>query len=236
MAFTGPAWWASWGKLLHSVETGEPAFTSALGLPFWEYLDAHPDEHALFNATMSANDPIALVSAYDGSRFKCVADVGGGQGALLATILQATPGLRGILFDQPEVVASAHELLERSGVADRTTTVGGDFFDSVPPGADAYVLKVVIHDWEDEDAITILRSCRAAMGDTGTLLLIERLLAAANQPDRGTLMDLLMLVGPGGRERTELEYQRLYARAGFTLTRIVPTPGQQVFIEGIPAK
>jgi hypothetical protein len=185
MAFAGPAWWSSWGELLHSVQTGEPAFPKALGLPLWEYLDAHLEEQALFNATMSASDPTAVVQAYDWSRFRLVVDVGGGQGTLLAAILSAHPSSRGILFDQPAVVATAGTILDGAGVADRCEAVGGDFFTSVPPGADAYVLKAIIHDWQDELAIAILRTCRSAMPATGRLLLVERVLEPPNERDRG---------------------------------------------------
>jgi hypothetical protein len=235
VAFNGPAWWASWSELLHSVQTGEPAFRKAQRQPFWDYLDAHPEEHALFDATMSANDPAPVASAYDWSGFQVVVDVGGGQGGLLAAILQASPSLRGVLFDQPSVVATAHELLKRWGVLDRCEVAGGDFFVSVPKGADAYVLKVVIHDWEDEQAIAILRNCRSAMAEKGKVLLIERVLGPLNQPDRGRVMDLLMLVGPGGRQRTEDEFRQLFAEAGLHLARIIPTRGAQSIIEGVPA-
>src|SRR6202022_3494076 len=151
----------------------------------------------------------AVVQAYDWSPFRLVVDIGGGQGGLLAAILSANPSLRGILFDQPAVVATASIILDGAGVADRCETVGGDFFTSVPPGADAYVLKVIIHDWPDESALAILRNCRAAMPDTAKLLLLERVLGPPNEPDRGKLMDLLMLVGSAGLERTAADYQRM---------------------------
>jgi hypothetical protein len=234
MAFAGPAWWSSWGELLHSVQTGEPAFPKALGLPFWEYLKTHPEDQALFNATMSAGDPTPVVQAYDWSPFRLVVDVGGGQGRLLAAILSANPSLRGILFDQPAVVATARAILGEAGVADRCEVVGGDFFTSVPPGADAYVLKVIIHDWQDELATAILRNCRSAMPDTAKLLLLERVLGPPNERDRGKLMDLLMLVGPEGLERTEADYQRILAAAGLRFQRVIHTGGPQSIIEAIP--
>jgi hypothetical protein len=132
------------------------------------------------------------------------------------------------------VVATADAILERAGLGDRCNVVGGDPFASVPPRGDAYVLKSIIHDWQDEQAIAILRNCRAAMADTGKLLLVERVLGPLNEPDRGRLMDLMMLMGPGGLERTEDDYRRLLAAAGFQLARVVPTAGPLSLIEGIP--
>jgi hypothetical protein len=172
---------------------------------------------------MSAGDPTAVVQAYDWSPFRLVVDVGGGQGRLLAAILSANLSLRGILFDQPAVVGTANAILDEAGVAARCEVVGGDFFTSVPSRADAYVLKVIIHDLQDELAIAILRNCRSAMPDTAKLLLLERVLGPPNERDRGKLMDLLMLVGPEGLERTEADYQRILAAAGLRLQRVIRT-------------
>ena len=234
MAFSGPVWWAAWSELLHSVRTGEPAIVKAVGLPLWDYLETHPEEQDLFNATMTALDPAPIVNAYDWSGLRTVVDVGGGQGALLAAILQANPSARGFLFDLPAVVAGARPVLDGAGVSDRCEIVAGDFFTSALPSADAYVLKVVIHDWADEQAVAILRNCRAAMADTAKLLLVERVLGPPNEPDRGRLMDLLMLVGPGGLERTEPEFRAMLSSAGFQLARIIPTPAPQSIIEAVP--
>jgi hypothetical protein len=197
-------------------------------------MKAHPEDQALFDATMSALDPTTVVQAYDWSPFRLVVDVGGGQGGLLAAILSANPSLRGILFDQPAVVGTASVILEGARVAKRCDVVGGDFFKSVPPGADAYVLKVVIHDWQDELATAILRNCRLAMPDTAKLLLVERVLGPPNERDPGKLMDLLMLVGPQGLERTAADYQRILAEAGLRLQRVIHTGGPQSIIEAIP--
>jgi hypothetical protein len=183
---------------------------------------------------MSALDPTTVVQAYDWSPFGLVVDVGGGQGGLLAAILSANPSLRGILFDQPAVVGTASVILEGARVADRCDVVGGDFLKSVPPGADAYMLKGVIHDWQDELATAILGNCRLAMPDTAKLLLVERVLGPPNERDPGKLTDLLMLVGPEGLERTAADYQRILAAAGLRLQRVIHTGGPQSIIEAIP--
>ena len=164
-----------------------------------------------------------------------VVDVGGGRGALLAGILKAHPGVRGIVFDQPHVVAGARETLAAAGVADRCAVEGGDFFQTVPAG-DAYILKNVIHDWDDARATTILRHCRGAIGPNGKLLLVELLLPPRNTPSFAHWADLEMLVmTEGGRERTETEYAALYTAAGFRLSRVVPTESAFAIVEGVPA-
>src|SRR5947209_8495657 len=187
--------WTSWGYLLDSVRTGEPAFPQLYGTTVWEYRSGRPEENAIFNAAMtalSAGVGDAVVRSYDFSGTGVLVDVGGGEGALLAAILAANPSLRGILFDQSHVVASAAALLERAGVAERCQIVAGSFFESAPAGADAYLLKSIVHDWDDETAITILRRCRMAIADTGKLLVVERVIRPANEPDPATFSDLNM--------------------------------------------
>jgi hypothetical protein len=233
----GPSFWSSWGELLHSVRTGETAFPKVHGMDRWEYLARHPAERATFDAAMTANTALesaAVAGGYDFSGIGVLADVGGGAGGLLATILAAHPAVRGILFDQPQVVAGAEDLLAHAGVADRCRSVGGDFFDSVPSGADAYLLKSVIHDWDDDQSVAILRTCRAAMTDQAKLLLVERIVRPGNEPDPAKFLDLLMLVMNGGRERTADDFERLLAAAGFRLSNIVPTGPVLSVIEGIP--
>ena len=230
--------WTSWGHLLHGVRTGEPAFPELYGTSAWEYRAAHPEEDAVFNAAMtalSAGVVEAVVRSYDFSEIDVLVDVGGGEGALLTAILAANPALRGILFDQSHVVATAGALLERAGAADRCEIVGGSFFDAVPDGADAYLLKSIVHDWNDVAAIEILRTCRAAMADTGRLLVVEPVIRSGNEPDPAKFSDLNMLVMLGGRERTADDFEKLYAEAGFRLTSVVPT-GAPTFniIEGVP--
>jgi hypothetical protein len=232
-----PYYFTTWGHLLHSVKTGEPAFPHVYGMPAWEYRASHPEESALFDGAMtglSLAEAEAVVRSYDFSGIGVLVDVGGGKGALLAAILAANPALSGILFDQPHVVADAKDLLERAGVADRCEVVDGDFFKAVPGGADAYLLKSIIHDWDDASAIEILRRCRAAMADSARLLLVERGIRPANEPDPAKFIDLMILVMLGGRERTAEEYERLYTEAGFKLTNTIHTGSLLDIIEGVP--
>ncbi|HVF02191.1 MAG TPA: methyltransferase [Rubrobacteraceae bacterium] len=233
-----PSFWTSWGHLLDSVRTGEPAFPEVNGTNAWEYLAAHPEESAIFDAAMtglSAGVAEAVVQSYDFSGSSVLVDVGGGEGTLLAAILAANPALRGILFDQSHVVARAEDLLVRTGVADRCEVVSGSFFEAVPGGADAYLLKSIIHDWDDPAAIEILRKCRAAIAETGKLLLVEFVIEPGNEPDRAKFSDLNMLVMLGGQERTADDFERLYAEAGFRLTDIIRTGSAFDIIEGVPA-
>jgi O-methyltransferase domain/Dimerisation domain len=217
-----PFLWAPLGELYESVRTGEPAFKRIFGQNFFDYLAAHPSEAAVFNAVMTQGvawtSPV-LLAAYDFSRFSRLVDVGGGEGALLHDILLATPGLHGVLFDLPQVVTRAHEILA-GDIAARCQIIGGDFFDSVPEGADAYILKGVIHDWPDEEAARILHNTRRSIPPDGTLLLIEGLVDSPARPVG--LMELLMVV-IGGRERSEADFRSLLAATGFALTRIVAT-------------
>ena len=221
----GESHWRPWGHMLHTVRTGETAFDHAHGMRLFEYLASHPEVGALFNAGMLGNSPdhARLVAAtYDFSKMNVVVDVGGGRGRLLATILERYPRLRGILFDQPHVIADARQILEEVGVVDRCELVGGSFFVAVPAGGDAYVLRNIIHDWDDDQAVAILMSCRRSMTDGARLVLVERYLAT--DPREALLVrhaDLEMLVNVGGRERTTDEYAALLARSGLRLARTI---------------
>jgi hypothetical protein len=177
----------------------------------------------------------ALLDAYDFGRFGSVVDVGGGNGALLAALLGEFPAMRGILFDQPHVVVNAAAVLERAGVADRCEVVGGSFFDDVPSGGDAYALKSIIHDHEDEPAVAILQVCRRAMAADATLLLIERIVGPPNEDPRTKFSDLNMLVAPAGRERTLDEWDALVTRAGFRLVTTAPSTSGHAVIEAAPS-
>jgi hypothetical protein len=232
-----PWYWGAWGELAHSVRTGAPGFDRVHGTDLFTLLERHPAALALFGQAMGAlsgTEAAAVLAAYDFAPAATIVDVGGGRGALLAAILGAHPAARGILFDRPATVAGAGALLQGAGVGDRCAVVGGSFFEAVPAGGDLYVLKSVLHDWDDDRAAAILRTCRRAMGPAGRLLLIERVLPPGNAPSPGRWMDLNMLVAAGGRERTEAEYRSLLAGAGFEATRVVPTTAEVSLLEATP--
>jgi len=237
---SGQAWvWQAWGALAYSVKTGQPAFEHVFGVDFDTYLAQHDDAANVFQEFMSvatAEEAMAVPPVYDFSGLSRVVDVGGGRGALLAAVLKANPHLHGVLFDAPHVVAGAQPTLETQGVADRCEVVGGDFFESLPTGGDAYMLKWILVSWDDERSVTILQNCRQALGSHGRLLVIERIIPPGNEPFFGKLADLNLLVMYKGRHRTERDYRGLFARAGFELTRIIPThsPTEFSVIEGIP--
>lgn len=233
--FQGEEVYRAWGELLYSLRTGAPAFDRAYGMPHFDYLAQHADASAVFNRTMgenSARSVAALVSAYAFPASGVVIDVGGGHGAFLAAVLQAHPGLHGVLFDQPHVVEGAAPTLEAAGVAERCARVGGDFFTPPLPAGDLYLLRQVIHDWDDAQSSAILRHCAQAMGQDGKVLVIEALIPPGNDPSPVKLLDLQMLVMTGGRQRTEEEYRQLYATAGLRLLRILPTNTQFSIVEG----
>lgn len=233
---SGEEYVKAWGGLLHSAMTGETAFDSAFGMSQWEHRRQHAELNEHFNAWLreKATPSIrAILTAYDFSSFGTVADVGGGHGALLAAILRTHPCVTGVLLDQPHVVADARGRMERAGVAARCRIVGGDFFDHIPEGADAHILKSVIHDWDDARSLVILRNCHRALVDRGTLLLIERVLPDRAEQDPDTIfMDLHMLAVTGGRERSDAEYRALLAAAGFRMKRTIPIGPSFHIIEG----
>ncbi|WP_245681954.1 acetylserotonin O-methyltransferase [Actinomadura kijaniata] len=241
--FTDPAMLRAWEHLDHSVRTGRTAFDEVFGKDFFAHLKDDPELSARFNASMSQGTRLtaaALPGHYDFGRFRTVVDVGGGDGTLLAAILDAHPSLRGVLFDSPEGLAQAGKTLRDRGVAERCTLETGDFFAAVPPGGDLYLLKSVIHDWDEERAATILRHCREVIPDEGRLLIVEPVMPPVVDPSAPGLMylsDLNMLVNVGGRERTRTDFATLCERAGFTLTEATPLPPQNAFhlIEAAPA-
>lgn len=230
-AFVGRSYaWDTWSHLEHSVRTGETAFRSLHGRSVWEYRAEHPEESAIFDHAMTAVTrtlETTIVAAYDFGRFGHIVDVGGGRGAFLAALLQAHPSLTGTLFDQEHVAAGAAELLERAGVADRCRIVAGSFFDEVPTGGDAYVLKSIIHDWEDEQATAILRTCAAALAPDARVLVVEHDLADPS----AAWIDLQMLVMVGGRERTEQEYTALFETAQLEFLGSTPVAGGFAVLE-----
>jgi hypothetical protein len=227
----------AWGNMLHSIQTGEPAFAHRFGMGPFPYFMQNPEADRIFNEAMigyTHQVANAVVGVYDFSAFGTVADVGGGYGTLLAAILQSNPSARGILFDVPHVIDAAQGFLNTTGVADRCTGVAGDFFTAVPAGADAYVLSQILHDWEDEQCLTILKHTRRVTPKDGKLLVVELVIPPGNEPFFGKWLDLHMLAIPGGRERTEAEYSTLFRDAGFELTNIVPTPAGPSVVEAAP--
>jgi hypothetical protein len=224
--------WRAYGHLTHSVRTGEPGFRQAHGCGLWEYLDRDPDAATMFNESMSrvaSANAAAIVRAYDFSRVQRLVDVGGGHGALVQAVLEANPQMRAVVFDLPGVIEGTRARLADAGLTDRCEVIAGDFFQAVPTGGDAYVLSWILHDWDDRSATRILANCRAAMLEGGRLLAIEMVVPSGDEPrsspDLDRLVktaDLEMLAIVGGRERTAAEYRKLYANAGFELTRILP--------------
>ncbi|AWC24176.1 Multifunctional cyclase-dehydratase-3-O-methyl transferase TcmN [Aminobacter sp. MSH1] len=227
----------AWSELLHSVRTGENAFAHAHGTGVWQYRIDHPEESLIFDRAMSSFVPAvaaAVLAAYDFERFEVVMDVGGGQGALLAAILSRNPLQRGILFDQPQVVEGAGAVLQAASVAERCQVVGGDFFLAVPEGADAHVMKWILHDWDDERSIAILKCCRRAIRPDGKLLVLDAVLAPPNEGARAKFADLNMLAVPGGQERTRVEFASLFTASGFRLTNVFDAGPRISLIEGEP--
>jgi hypothetical protein len=227
--FCSPEMWRVWGDLEYSVRTGDAAWDHVFGVKPFEHLAQHPERYDLFHAAMADRARVAapaIAASYDYSRFGTVMDVGGGSGQLLSMILAATPGLRGVLFDHPTGVEAAATNLRAAGVDDRCEVVGGDFFVEVPAGADAYVMKTVIHQWDDGEAAVILRNCRKAIANDASLLLVERVLPATVESGdvrRSFYHDLNTLVTTAGKERTEADFRALLDGTGFELTKVVPT-------------
>jgi O-methyltransferase domain/Dimerisation domain len=229
--------WRSWGNLLHSIKSGESATQFTHGVDAWTYRMQNPEEQAVFNSAMTGNsrsEARAALEAYDFSRFGCVVDIGGGQGFLLKEILLAFPATRGILFDQPQVIALADQVLASAGLAQRCQTTAGSFFESVPEGGNLYVMKAILHDWDDRVSIDILRTCRRAMVPTATLVVIERIVGPPNESPEGKFSDLNMMVQYAALERTREEFQDLLEGGGFAMTEVVSTKSPLSIIVGQP--
>jgi O-methyltransferase domain/Dimerisation domain len=229
--------WSAYGQMLHSIRTGEPAFEHAHGEPLYAHLASHPATASLFHQAMSGfsgQEIAAILKAYDFSSFTTLVDVGGGQGALVAALLKAYPHLRGLVLDREDVTEGAQRLLAEAGLTDRASFVAGDFFQAIPRDGSAYLLKSVIHNWDDAPAQKILQNCRRAMSANARLIVIERVIPAANTPSEAKLFDINMLVTVGGLERTEDEHRKLLEQSGFELTRFVPTTSPLSLIEGVP--
>jgi hypothetical protein len=238
IAFCGPAFWHSWEEILYSLETGKTGFEKANGVPVFDYLAQHPAEASFFSEAMvgfHGAEPPAVARAYDFSGFGTVVDVGGATGNMLAAILSQHAAPRGVLFDRPHVVGDAPALLKARGVADRVTIEPGNFFETVPAGGDVYLLSHIIHDWDEDQCLTILGHCRKAIKPDGRLLIIETVLPPGDTPHQGKVQDMVMLVVPGGQERTEAEYQSLLSKAGFRLSRVMPTDSVVSVVEALPS-
>jgi ubiquinone/menaquinone biosynthesis C-methylase UbiE len=232
--WSGGVSYQAFGGLEYSVRTGKPAFENIFGMEFFEYLSKNQDAGDLFAELMSLHTaPIApAVAAYDFSGVETVVEIGGGRGELLAAILSAHPHIRGVLVDSPQVVRSAETVLTAAGVAERCELLGQDIFKGVPGGGDCYLLKSVIHGLSDEQAAGLLSSCRRVMHETGKLLLVEFVIPEGNEPFAGKLMDLLMLVGCYGRERSREEFELLLTASGFRLSKVIETKHGYSLIEG----
>ncbi|HEY8106350.1 MAG TPA: methyltransferase [Gemmatimonadales bacterium] len=232
----GDTFWPACGSLLHCVRTGQTAFDHLHGMGAFEYMHQHPQAAEIFDEAMSNLTRVqaaAVVAAYDFSGVRTLVDVGGGKGTLLAAVLRANPGMRGVLYERPDVLPAARRALEDEGMLARCELKRGDFFASVPEGGDAYTLKDVVHDWDDERASAILVNCARAMGRQARLLLIERGLPPRNVSGPGKMVDVVMLAMTGGRERTEPEYADLLSRAGLRLARVVPTGSESMVLEAV---
>jgi hypothetical protein len=234
----GEQHYRTYGELLHSVQTGQPAFEKVYEAPVFEYLSKHPEQARIFDDAMvgvHGRETAAMVEAFDLTGVRVLADVGGGNGSLLTSVLQRYPSMRGILFDLPGVIDRARANIESAGLTGRCQLFAGDFFTSVAGGADVYLMRHIIHDWDDERSLRILRNVHAALPDCGRVLVVESVIEPGNAPSFGKLLDLTMLVIPGGKERTEEEYRALFTAAGFRLARIVPTSAGVSVIEGVKA-
>jgi hypothetical protein len=236
--FPDPLHFRCYANLMHSVQTGQTSVKPTFGKELFEYLAEHPDDSAIFNAAMVNLTHMfipAILEAYDFKGIRVLADIGGGHGSVVGSILQKYPEMKGILFDMEHVVRGAGSYLQSLSVADRCTVTSGDFFKSVPAGADTYIMKNIIHDWDDEKSIAIMRNIRQALGDRkdGKLLLLEFVVTPGNEPHLAKWADIEMLALPGGKERTEAEYAELFSKCGFRLNRLVPTQAPQSVIEAV---
>ena len=232
---TGDEQFRAWAEIDYSIQTGKIAFEKVFGKPIFNYLGENPDKARIFDRALvgiHGRESNPVLDAYDFSRIGVVADIGG-DGSQITGILKKHTTMKGILFDLPHVIERAKQQVESEGLSDRCQLVGGSFFDSVPEGADAYMMRHIIHDWDDEKALTILRNCHQAMASTSKLLVVESVIPAGNEPFNGKFLDLHMLLIPGGKERTEEEYRSLFAKAGFELNRVIPTDTEVSMIEGV---
>jgi len=234
----GEEHYVCYGHLIDGIRTGEIVFDKLYGAPIFEYLAKHPEQARTFDEAMvgvHGQETAAMLSAYDFSGFGTLADVGGGNGSLLSSVLAKHTLLKGMLVDRPDVIPRARERLTSAGLVDRCQLVAGDFFAAVPAGADAYLMRHIIHDWDDPKSTLILKNIRRVLPAHGRVLLVEGIVEPGNAPSFVKSLDLTMLIMPGGKERTVVEYERLFAAAGLRLDRIVPTDSDISVIEAVAA-
>ncbi|QNP75643.1 methyltransferase [Streptomyces roseirectus] len=234
----GEAHHATWGLLPESVRSGEPVFERAVGKQIWQFFEDSPVMNAHLGKAMTGLTAMvadAVLDVYDFGPHQRIVDIGGGEGGFLAAILAANPQAHGVVLDLPHVVAHGRERIEAAGLADRCDLVGGDFFEKVPEGGDLYTMKWVLHDWDDASAVRILTSCRRVMGDDARLLVVDTVVPDGDGFSPSKIIDLNMMVLSGGRERTAEEFRQLFAAAGFTLTRVLPTRSPSSVVEAVPA-
>jgi len=237
LSFTGDIFVIPWHKLLHCVRSGQPSFDSHFGEPFFDHISKDPEEAAWFSDLligMNSADAPAVAAAYDFSSFAKVADIGGATGHILTTVLASHPEPCGIVFDLAHNASGAAELIESRGMSDRVTFVAGSFFESIPSECDLYLMSHVIHDWGEEQCLTILANCRRAMSPGGRLLIIEQVLTEGNSFHPGKMLDMTMLALTPGQERTEAEYRELLEKAGFRLEGVIPTNAAVSIVEAMP--
>jgi SAM-dependent methyltransferase len=231
--------WRVWGEMEQSIRTGKPVFERLYGTDRWSYFQQHPEEWKIFDAGISNFSRLvdrAITGAYDFSGVQTVVDVAGGHGSLLIALLSDNPTLQGVLFDQAEVLEGARPFVSGAGLDERCQLVSGDMFATVPAGADVYLLKEIIHNWDDTHAIQILRNCRQAVKPDGKVLVADNLIRpGGKETSFAKFLDLEMLMGFIGKERTAEEFQALLAESGFKMKRIIPTQSPLVLIEGIVA-
>jgi len=224
----------AWGHILYSIQTGKTSFDQLYDKPIFEYLSENPEKGQIFDQAMTGihgRETGEILNAYDFSQTKTLIDIGGGNGSNLISMLQKYPDMKGMLFDLPHVVERTQAHIEQAGLVDRCHLIGGSFFEFVPEGADTYFMRHIIHDWDDEKSLTILRNCHTAMPDNSKLLVVESVIPEDNEPFAGKFLDLVMLLIPGGKERTAEEYRCLFKEAGFEMTRIIPTESELSIIE-----
>ncbi len=231
---TDPWCWQPWKEFANGLTNGDPIFERTFGKPVFEYLAEHPAEAEVFNAGMTGFSEMvshAILQNYQFRSFTHIIDVGGGHGSLLAHILKQNPSCRGTVFDAPQVIEGAKTAIRDQRLDGRCDAVGGNFFESVPAGGDLYVLKHIVHDWNDEKALTILKNTRRAIANGGKVILVEMVVPESNEPSFAHLLDLEMMVVCDGKERTANEYRELLLQAGFRMTRILPLKAPPCIIE-----